>query len=741
MDEAHFEDGGLQRGAAHDVAHPLGFSKHVADLATLIAGEVGTHAFTQVGGLPDIQNFIPGSGEEVDAGGAGQVVGELKLGDLRVIAELGQGDEIVEAHHTQGGGAANEQMEQVGGGEGIVEGAVAGLVIEPEAGCEGAQLDVGNLVPHQAASERASIDGTIREPGIASPLQCQVEVAEVVAHVVAYQHGAGRELDQGWQHRLDTWSLDHHRLGNAGEHGDGGRNEEPGVDHGLERTEALAATNFDGTDLSDAAVLCAAAGGLDVNDAERDVAERRTQVIKRALHSGFTVNERTFDSKNKCSSVRLGWMNDDHVALRPALELAFLVAAVGSRQHPPLAVPAALRPFVRHQKMPGAARQSVYDAVTNDVDFRLRVLSVADEATVGPAGMVWLTRAANWESALASLAEHTPAGVKEDPKLVRAQRALRDAKAALVGVKTELALARRQLHEAEVAATKAERTRAGMEGEIAGLRSKLEHSEADRASLLRELRELTDIIDRNEQERDDRDVGPWDAVFIPDPDTVDFARLSADLTAAEEANMAFAEALTVVRRSLYRPENAAPARTAPVVQLVPPLASVKKSSKSPRRKRHRLRLPGGVRVATIEEAKFLVSSVAAIVVIDGYNVAKLAFPRASLVQQREQLLDLTDEMQARFGTHMIVVFDGADVGPTRAPRRRVSVQFSPAGVTADDMIVSWLTAEPLDQAVVVVTSDNAVREACDLLGAQLIHSAAFLAAAGRVGERFGPKTD
>jgi predicted RNA-binding protein with PIN domain len=440
-------------------------------------------------------------------------------------------------------------------------------------------------------------------------------------------------------------------------------------------------------------------------------------------------------------------MNADHVALRPALELAFLVAAVGSRQRPPLPVPADLRPFVRHQKMPVAARKSVYEAVTTDVDFRLRVLSVADEASVGSAGMVWLIRADDWEVALAELSdvsevsEKTVTGAKEDPKVVRAQKALRDAKAALVGAKTELALAQRQIHDAGAAARKAERTRAGMEQEIAGLRGKLERSEADRASLLRELRDLADIIDRNEQEQDDQGIGPWDAVFIPDPDTVDFVRLSADLSAAEDANMAFAEALAVVRRSLYRPENAAPARTAPVVQLVPPLPSTKKSSKLPRKKRHRLRLPGGVRVGTSEEAKFLATSTDLIVVIDGYNVAKLAFPRASLAQQREQLLDLADEIQARYGTHMIVVFDGADVGPTRAPRRRVSVHFSPAGVTADDVIVSWLTAEPLDQAVVVVTSDNAVREACDLLGAHLIHSAAFLVAAGRGGERFGPHTD
>ena len=434
-------------------------------------------------------------------------------------------------------------------------------------------------------------------------------------------------------------------------------------------------------------------------------------------------------------------MNAEYEALRPALELAFLVAAVGSRQRPPLPVPAVLRPFIRHQKMPIAARESVFEAVTTDVDFRLRVLSIADEATVGPAGMVWLTRAEDWQSALASLTEQAPTDAKEDPKVVRAQKALRDARAELVGAKTELALARRQIHEAVTAATKAERTRVGMEAEIAGLRSKLERSEADRASLLREVRDLADIIDRKEQEQDERDIGPWDAVFIPDPETVDFARLSADLTAAEDANMAFAEALAVVRRSLYRPEKAAPARTAPVVQLVPPLQSVRKSSKSRRLKRHRLRLPGGVRLGTSEEVKFLVTSAEAIIVIDGYNVAKLAFPRASLVQQREQLLDLTDEMQARFGTQIIVAFDGADVGPTRAPRRRVSVQFSPAGVTADDMMVSWLTAEPLEQAVVVVTSDNAVREVCDLLGAHLIHSAAFLAASGRGGERFGPKPD
>jgi YacP-like NYN domain len=435
-------------------------------------------------------------------------------------------------------------------------------------------------------------------------------------------------------------------------------------------------------------------------------------------------------------------MSVEHVALRPALELAFLVAVVGSRQRPPIAAPASLRPFLGSQKLSTAARQPLVEALDTDIDFRLRVLAVADEATVGAAGMLWLSRPDGWEQELPEMLDGTPTDSAGDHRLVRSQKALRDAKAMLAAVKVELAAAQRSLKDADAVASKAERTRAGMEQEIFGLSAKLARSEADRSSLLRELRELSDIIDLKDQEaaerEAERDAGPWDAVFIPDPDTVDFSRLSADLTAAEDANMALAEALAVVRRSLYRPENAAPGRTAPVVQLVPPLASQKKASKSPRKKRHRLRLPGGVLIGSIEEAKFLIASTDVSVVIDGYNVAKLAFPRASLLQQREQLLDIADELQARFGTQILVVFDGADIGPTAAPRRRIAVQFSPAGVTADDLIVSWVTAEPLEQAVVVVTSDNAVRDACHLLGTHLLHSAAFLAAAGRRGDGIKP---
>ena len=48
-------------------------------------------------------------------------------------ADLRQGDEVVEAEHAEAGGALEQQVQQVGGGQRVVEGAVRGPVVEPEA--------------------------------------------------------------------------------------------------------------------------------------------------------------------------------------------------------------------------------------------------------------------------------------------------------------------------------------------------------------------------------------------------------------------------------------------------------------------------------------------------------------------------------------------------------------------------------------------------------------------------------
>src|SRR5258705_8117271 len=89
--------------------------------------------------------------------------------------------------------------------------------------------------------------------------------------------------------------------------------------------------------------------------------------------------------------------------LRPALEVAFVVAVVGARQRPPIAAPPLLRPFLKLQKLPDRALAPVRKVLENDDEFRERVGSVASVETVDELGLLWLQRPAGWEDAVAAL--------------------------------------------------------------------------------------------------------------------------------------------------------------------------------------------------------------------------------------------------------------------------------------------------------------------------------------------------
>ena len=74
------------------------------------------------------------------------------------------------------------------------------------------------------------------------------------------------------------------------------------------------------------------------------------------------------------------------------------------------------------------------------------------------------------------------------------------------------------------------------------------------------------------------------------------------------------------------------------------------------------------------------------------------------------------------------MFDGADVVGAHAPRRRLArVVYSPAGVSADDVIRAEVDATPADRPVVVVTNDQAIRRDVAAAGANLVTSDALLA--------------
>jgi predicted RNA-binding protein with PIN domain len=137
-------------------------------------------------------------------------------------------------------------------------------------------------------------------------------------------------------------------------------------------------------------------------------------------------------------------------------------------------------------------------------------------------------------------------------------------------------------------------------------------------------------------------------------------------------------------------------------------------------------------LGTPEADSWLLTEAEAAVVVDGYNVAKLGWPQAALVDQRERLLDVLDDLTCRYGTAVEVVFDGADVGPVRpGRRRRVAVRFSPPTVSADDVIRELVAGLPPTDPIVVVTNDRAVAHDVRAAGANVVSSDGLLAVARR----------
>ena len=148
-----------------------------------------------------------------------------------------------------------------------------------------AELAVGDLLAHQAASERTRVDERVAEARVAASRQGGVEERDVEPQVVADEHAPADELDQRRQHLLDARRGHDHRLGDARQERDRRGDGDAGIDEGLKRAEALAAAETDRADLGDAAVGGRAAGGLEVDDAERDGVQRTAEVVEGSLTS------------------------------------------------------------------------------------------------------------------------------------------------------------------------------------------------------------------------------------------------------------------------------------------------------------------------------------------------------------------------------------------------------------------------------------------------------------------------
>jgi len=148
-----------------------------------------------------------------------------------------------------------------------------------------------------------------------------------------------------------------------------------------------------------------------------------------------------------------------------------------------------------------------------------------------------------------------------------------------------------------------------------------------------------------------------------------------------------------------------------------------------------LPVPGGRGADDPETLAAWMSVPEVLVLVDGYNVTKheRGFPEKSLEDQRTLLVDLCRRMARRWGAQITVVFDGANVAPvpTRLPLGAVDVVFTDPGRTADDEIVARVNAAPPERPVVVVSSDNELRQRSAALGASVTRATALLGLASR----------
>ncbi len=405
----------------------------------------------------------------------------------------------------------------------------------------------------------------------------------------------------------------------------------------------------------------------------------------------------------------------EHRQLRSALEFAVLIAAEGQKRRPPLPFPKELKPFLSGQRLPGTALGRVRRAVEGDPTFRAAIAAGALPELVDEVGRLWLVGADGWQ--------------REAAELI----AQRDAEAASTDLRRDLKRADKRRVAAEQAAARIQVELLHRDATIAEQAVDLDELRAEVSRVRAELDEMrVELIDTRNEIRHARDreaaaLARAEAVSVPPPEStaaveqpstaadVD-ADAEADRRAAAEARRRLSEAATASREFAEHLESLL------VEEEVPP-----SGSDTRRTERTAVALPGGVISTSAAAARHLITAGAPIFV-DGYNVAKLAWPDRGLEDQRAALIDRVENLARRHGAEITVVFDGASVVGAHAPRRRnVRVVFSPEGVTADDVIRAEVAHLPVERPVIVVTNDREIVDDVRALGANVIPSNAFIA--------------
>ena len=405
----------------------------------------------------------------------------------------------------------------------------------------------------------------------------------------------------------------------------------------------------------------------------------------------------------------------EHRELRSAIEYAVAMGDEIVKRKASISVPREIRSAAGKARIPTGSLGRLRRAIEADDAFRTAIAAGALPELVDPIGILWLQRPAGWQARAEQLVIE------------------RAAEAADADLRTTLRREQKRRHAAEQVAVRLRADLSERESVIGSLRDEVDALRADVVKADDEIAALrAELVDVRLEARHARDretaartkleaarSGPADGAAHPDGpsdegvgEDVGGPGAGASIAGVDPAEVS--EVARAVRELAERLDSLLPDDA--------PAPASRPEARSP------LRLPGGVIASSAAAAEFLLRS-DAVVLVDGYNVAKLAWPNRSLEAQRNQLLDALENAARRYGSDITVVFDGAAVVGAHATRRRlVRVVYSPDGVIADDVIRDEVRRLPAARAVAVVTNDAEIVSDVKALGANVVPSNALIAA-------------
>lgn len=415
--------------------------------------------------------------------------------------------------------------------------------------------------------------------------------------------------------------------------------------------------------------------------------------------------------------------------MRPAVEAALAVARQGLTADPPVRPPPALRRYLGFSKLSAPALKAIARVVDTDDTFRVRVADEIDEARVGRAGVLWLTRPDGWADELAGLEAESAAAAAEqaDTRDERdARRRLASARAAAERATAAAQVRAAKLDEmrAELAAERARRTAA--ETRIAELEADLAEREEARGASSRRLAEVeARVAELLAQQKADRRR----AAEPPPPPATDVVA-AEDLRHIRKAVHSALHRAEELARALRELESSALADLDDHDEAVSTTSPESPLDAAVERRRA-LPLPPGLRDDSVDAVDHLLRTPGMLLLVDGYNVSMVGWPEVPVHEQRKRLLAALDEKALRTGAPIEVVFDGAEVdtiGVRRQGRQLLRVRFSPPGVEADDVLLDLVEQLPPRRPVTVASSDKRVRAGARAHGANLLHARQLVAA-------------